>query len=145
MEVERPILVVEDNEPSRLVVKTLLESAGYRVACATNGREAMDHLRQAGPPRLILLDLSMPVMDGWQFCQQQKRNPAWASIPVVLLSGEDDLARHAAALGVAGYFPKPIEFERLLETIPSLGAQRAPRCPPCARANRPPKKGPVSV
>ena len=122
---DKLILVVEDDSTTRLAMKTLLEAAGYRVACAANGREALDHLRQAEPPFLILLDLAMPVMDGWQFRREQQEDPALAAIPVVVLSGEGDLPRAAASLGAAGYFPKPVEFGGLLEAIRVLG-QEAP-------------------
>jgi CheY-like chemotaxis protein len=95
----------------------LLEAEGYRVVCAANGREALDYLHHAELPCLILLDLEMPVMDGWQFRREQSRDPALASIAVVLLSGEDHLDQIANALGVARHLTKPIEFNDLLATV----------------------------
>jgi CheY-like chemotaxis protein len=118
---DKLILVVEDDSTTRLAMKTLLEAAGYRVACASNGREALDHLRRAEPPWLILTDLSMPVMTGWQFRREQQQDPALSRIPVVVLSAEGDLPRIAAGLGVAGHLPKPVEFDGLLEAIRVLG------------------------
>ena len=85
----------------------LLEVKGYDVACAANGREALDCLQQAERPWLILLDMSMPVMDGWQFREQYRQASGLASIPVFLLSAESNFAQIAAFLGVAGYFPSP--------------------------------------
>ena len=113
----REILVVEDSVATRQAVRDLLEAEGYGVACAGNGQQALDYLRQDGPPRLVLLDLQMPVLDGWHFCEQQQRTPAWASIPVVLLSAEGDLPQQAACLGVAAYLQKPVEVERLLGVV----------------------------
>ena len=75
---------------ARWALKALLEAAGYRVTCAAHGGEALAYLRQGRPPRAILLDLSMPVMDGWTFRKQQQRVAAWAVIPVVLLSAQND-------------------------------------------------------
>jgi CheY-like chemotaxis protein len=115
------ILVVEDDADARWALKALLETAGYRVACAAHGGEALAYLRQGRSPRAILLDLSMPVMDGWAFRQQQQRVAAWALIPVVLLSGEEDLAWQAATLGVAGCLHKPVEVDMLLATLRALG------------------------
>jgi CheY-like chemotaxis protein len=96
------------------------------VACAANGREALDHLGGPDRPCLILLDLSMPVMDGWEFLARQRRSPLLAHIPVILVSAEGDLPRLATSLGVAGYFPKPVEAGGLLRAIRVLGGGRAP-------------------
>ena len=117
------ILIIEDNATTREALTTLLEGVGYGVTGAANGREALDYLRQAEPPCVILLDLSMPVMSGWQFRREQRHDPALAPIPVVVLSGESDLPRIAASLGVAGHFPKPVEFGELLQTIRVLGEE----------------------
>src|SRR4051812_44267909 len=111
------ILLVEDNAAIQRVMKAWLEAAGYRVACAANGREALDSLRGLGRPALILLDLSMPVMDGLAFRAAQRQSPSLADIPVILLSADPDLPDIAASLGVAGYYPKPVEFAGLLRAI----------------------------
>jgi CheY-like chemotaxis protein len=120
--VNKHILVVEDNAAARDALAALLGAAGYSVACAANGREALDHLRGPHRPFLILLDLSMPVMDGWEFRARQRQSPSLASIPVILLSAEDDLPRLATSLGVASYFPKPVRPDGLLRAIRVLGA-----------------------
>ncbi len=113
------ILIIEDHDPTREALVILLEAAGYRVTAAAHGQEALDLLMNSEPPSLILLDLVMPVMDGRTFRKYQLQSPALASIPVIVLSAEDDLARTSAALGTAGYFLKPIEIEVLLEAIRS--------------------------
>jgi CheY-like chemotaxis protein len=111
------ILVVEDRADTRDALRFLLQVEGYRVSVAANGREALNYLHNAEPPFVILLDLNMPVMDGWQFRQEQRLDPDLAAIPVILLSADDHLPQTAAALGAAGYFPKPIPFDALLERI----------------------------
>jgi len=117
MRPDKHILVVDDDEALRELLKLLLTAEGYRVGGAANGREALGYLRQTKPPSLILLDLSMPVMNGWQFRQEQKNDPALALIPVVVLSGEADLPRVATSLGVAAHFSKPVEIAELLDAL----------------------------
>jgi CheY-like chemotaxis protein len=117
MRSSNPILVVEDRADTRDALRFLLQAEGYRVGVAADGREALSHLRNAEPPLVILLDLNMPAMDGWQFRQQQRLDPGLAAIPVILLSADDHLPQTAAALGAAGYFHKPIPFDTLLELL----------------------------
>ncbi len=111
------ILIVDDDAATRTAMRMVLEGAGYRVVSAGDGSEALDYLHGAERPSLILLDLMMPGVDGWEFRERQRRSPALAAIPVVILSAAGDVPRHAAALGAAGYLQKPVEFEKLLETI----------------------------
>jgi len=86
---QSPILFIEDDESVREVIGGLLEAAGYEVATARNGREALEYLQGPVVPRLILLDLLMPVMNGWQFLAEQQRDPRLADLPVVVLTGAD--------------------------------------------------------
>jgi CheY-like chemotaxis protein len=117
------ILIVEDRASTRDAMRFLLEGEGYRVACAANGREALDYLYADDRPFVILLDLNMPVMDGWQFRHEQRRDPALAGIAVVLVSSsEADLPQIAASLGAAGHFAKPVEFDLLLGAVRRLCA-----------------------
>jgi CheY-like chemotaxis protein len=110
-------LIVDDDAATRTAMTLVLEGTGYRVSSASDGHEALDHLQRSKPPDLILLDLMMPRMDGWQFREQQWRSPALASIPIVILSAAGDVPLHAAALHAVGYLEKPVEFEKLLATI----------------------------
>lgn len=88
------IMVVEDDADVLDVIALTLEDHGYSVLVAANGRQALDKLRAAEHrPALILLDLMMPVMDGRQFREAQRRDPALADVPVVLLSADVDIAR----------------------------------------------------
>jgi CheY-like chemotaxis protein len=111
----RPILIVEDDDDSRAFMVTVLEIEGYRVVTAANGDEALTAARQEHP-RLILLDLMMPRLDGFGFRAAQLRDPQLANIPVILVSAlEDDGA--LARLGPIAEVPKPINVAKLLEQV----------------------------
>lgn len=111
------ILVVEDDQDVRESTAMILEAAGYRVVVAAHGEEALHRLRSSRPCCLILLDLYMPVMNGWAFRAEQLRDATLASIPVVVVSADGAVAQRAADLGAAGYVGKPIDFDRLLAVV----------------------------
>jgi CheY-like chemotaxis protein len=113
----KSILIVEDDDAVREALAAFLEGEGYGVAEAAHGEEALRHLRSSGSFCLILLDLMMPVMNGWEFRSRQLLDPALAGIPVVVVSADDSVARKAADVGAAGYMAKPIEFDQLLEHV----------------------------
>jgi CheY-like chemotaxis protein len=116
-----PILVVEDEPAVRDALTVLLEREGYEVAAAAEGREALGQLRgdRTGPrrPRLILLDLMMPVMDGFEFRVQQLQDPEIADIPVIVFSGGGDLDRKAGLLAPDAWVAKPVDVPRFLELV----------------------------
>src|SRR5207248_3668930 len=95
------VLVVEDDAVTREAFKAVIEGDGYGVACAHDGRQALECMRQQAPPALVLLDLMMAGMDGWEFRREQEREPALACIPVVVVSAAGDVPGTAAALGAA--------------------------------------------
>ena len=109
------ILLVEDDADIREVLAGMLRDEGFHVSCSTNGREALGHLHHGPPPDVIVLDLMMPVMDGWQFRLEQKKDPMLASIPVVAMSA--DASAKAEAIDVDAYVRKPLEFNNLLARI----------------------------
>jgi CheY-like chemotaxis protein len=113
------VLIAEDDREIRESVAELLESEGYEVIPAENGRRALEVLRAGGEqPGLILLDLMMPELDGFQFRAEQRKDPSLAGIPVLLMSAGGDLAAKAGQLGAAGYLKKPfIDIESILETV----------------------------
>lgn len=117
MDTPKSVLVVEDDLDVRDALVQVLEYEGYSVAAAANGREAMDLLRHRGRPRVILLDLMMPVMDGWQFRAEQTLDPGLAEIPVIVISAGADIERKASSMGAAGFFRKPIEVDALLDVV----------------------------
>ncbi|AKF07375.1 response regulator [Sandaracinus amylolyticus] len=114
---DAPILVVEDDADVRDTMVQVLESEGHAVRGARDGREALDALRAGLRPRLILLDLMMPVMNGWQFREEMEREPALASIPVVLVSALDPGTERTASIAAAGFLHKPFELDELLDAV----------------------------
>jgi CheY-like chemotaxis protein len=117
-EVTMCVLIVEDQPEIRSVITEILEDEGYAVASVTNGLEALTYLReQSDRPRLILLDLGMPVMTGWEFREEQQRDPTFAEIPVIIMSALPDLNGKAAALKATACLDKPIELETLLGVV----------------------------
>jgi CheY-like chemotaxis protein len=120
------ILVVEDDPDVREAMALLLETEGYEVRTAAEGRDALDQLRSA-PAALVLLDLMMPVMDGFEFRTQQMQDPEIAEIPVIVISCGDELQRKAAVLRADACLRKPIPTPRLLELVARrVGRPHAP-------------------
>ncbi|HTD78294.1 MAG TPA: response regulator [Chloroflexota bacterium] len=114
------VLVVEDDDSVALVLADLLEDEGFEVKRAANGRAGLDLLK-AFRPQLVLLDLMMPVLDGWGFrAQQRELTPDLAQIPVLVLSGARDAGTFAADLGAAGVVAKPFEVDALADTVRRL-------------------------
>ena len=109
------VLVVEDNVDAREAMTAFLEGEGYDVVGAANGQEALGHLRTLPIFCVILLDLGTPGMDGWEFWAKQVREPAMASVPVVIMSLEQLLAQRDGAMAVVS--PGPVEWKHLLETV----------------------------
>jgi len=114
-------MVVEDDLAVRETLHDLLSGEGYQVVEASNGREALDRLRSGERhPGVILLDLMMPVMDGWQFRRAMRADPRLSDIPVVVMSASLSLERSTQGLAAAAVLPKPVGLELLLETVKGL-------------------------
>jgi len=112
------ILVVEDDLDLRTALAEVLSDEGYRVEGASHGAEALSLLRgERDKTSLILLDLTMPVMNGWEFRSEQQSDPELSKIPVVVLSAGEHLAEQLGPLGIRDYVRKPIELTLLLSTI----------------------------
>lgn len=109
------ILLVEDDRSIREAVQSVLEDDGYDVVQAENGRDALDRLRSGALPDLVVLDLRMPVMDGWEFRAAQKNDPNLAGIPVLAVSA--DGSAKAEAIAADGYLRKPLSTRTLLDTV----------------------------
>ena len=112
----RPVLVVDDDAASREGLITILRVEGYPATGAADGEEALE-VAQAVRPCLILLDLMMPVIDGFQFRTAQLQNPELANTPVVLISALDDEAQIARRIGPMNELPKPIDVDELLAVV----------------------------
>jgi len=112
------ILVVEDDPDIRDVVGDVLALRGYRVTCAGHGLEALEILRAtAEKPRLILLDLSMPVMDGWAFLAAQASDPSIDAIPVVVMTAVPTLTAPYPGTACTRTLRKPIALADLIHAI----------------------------
>jgi CheY-like chemotaxis protein len=117
-EVARHLLIVEDTAEIRTALNHLFISEGYTVQLAANGKEALDVLATSCElPKLILLDLMMPVMDGIQFRQEQQKDVRIAPIPVLLMSADANLVAKARSLRTQGYVKKPFDIEGIISTV----------------------------
>ena len=117
------ILVVDDDPDICETLRLILEDHGYLATTAANGEQALRYLRSGAPlPKLILLDLMMPLMNGWEFRGAQKKDPALAPIPVVVITASGAARERVGLLGVRDFLLKPIVLERLLETLASATA-----------------------
>jgi CheY-like chemotaxis protein len=110
------VLIVEDDGDLRETLAELLRLNGYSVLTASNGREALCYLRSGEPPRVILLDLMMPIMDGWEFRNALATDPSLARVPIVVLSGVDSTAgeNHFRA---AEHLTKPVTLDAVLSAV----------------------------
>ncbi len=122
----RPIMIIEDDPDISEAVASILEDRDYRPIVASNGQEGLDRLRATDErPLVILLDLMMPVMDGWQFRSAQAGDPALADIPVVLLSAHLDVEAAARQMSAAAWLRKPVDLQELLDVVARLSAPPA--------------------
>jgi len=108
------VLLVDDDVGALSALADILSMEGYDVSTATNGREALDYLRHSPSPRLIILDLVMPVMDGWQFLNAKKNDPNFSRLPVVVVSALDSDVDARAVIR------KPVDVEQLLTLVNML-------------------------
>ena len=115
------ILVVEDNEMNRDMLSRRLERKGFEVTVAVNGQEGID-MASSNSPDIILMDLSLPVIDGWEATRQIKANPTTQVIPVIALTAHAMAGDEKKALeaGCNDYDTKPIDLKRLLGKIETL-------------------------
>jgi CheY-like chemotaxis protein len=118
---QKTVLLVEDNEDNRIVYATMLEHYGYRVVETANGEDAV-RIAQEERPDLILMDISIPGIDGWTATERLREDPRTADIPVVAVTAHA-LPEHRAraeSLRCEGYLTKPCEPRRLLEEVQRL-------------------------
>ncbi len=113
----REVMVVEDHDDIREALVELIENSGYPAVGVRNGMEALQHLEDGHTPGLIVLDLMLPVMSGWEFRRRQMTNANWSSIPIVLVSGVDHLEKEATRLQAIAFITKPFNFDKLLKVI----------------------------
>jgi CheY-like chemotaxis protein len=127
------ILVIDDDADARQALKELLELHEFVVATASDGQDALTQLRGGLSPCIVLLDLRMAGMDGWEFRAEQMRDPELCDLHVCVFSGDPEEEASAAALGIRLFLRKPVDFTRLFQILerhcPTGGSQRETRYP----------------
>jgi CheY-like chemotaxis protein len=113
----KTLLIVDDDPITRAGLAATLEAAGHAVVPVANGAEALDYLHHHAPPDLILLDMLMPVLDGWHLLDQLKRTPSGVAARVVVVTATILTPDWAAQNGCAGFLRKPITTEELLAEV----------------------------
>ena len=113
------VLVVDDDLDSRTLLELALLASGYAVDTAENGLDAL-HAARRRLPRLILLDLAMPVMDGFAFRMEQLRDDTLSSIPVICVSGRHDATTISRQMHVAGCIPKPFDLDVVIDRVRAI-------------------------
>nr|WP_242544492.1 response regulator [Corallococcus sp. NCSPR001] len=114
---DAPVVLVVDDDPDILeALSEILEAEGFEIRRARNGKEALERL-EPDPPHLILLDLMMPVMDGWEFAQRMRQKPDFAGIPIIVLSADRNVGSKAKDIGAMGHLAKPFELNDLLSMV----------------------------
>jgi two-component system chemotaxis response regulator CheY len=112
------VLLVEDDIDIRETVAELLVEEGYEVQVASSGHDALECLRRAATvPDVILLDLMMPIMDGWTFYDHLQREPPWAALPIVVISADANVHEKAARLNPVACLRKPVGIDELLGVV----------------------------
>jgi two-component system chemotaxis response regulator CheY len=111
----RPILVVDDDELIRDTVASTLADEGYPVATAPDGAAALDEVERQ-PPTAILLDMKMPIMDGWAFACAYRQQPE-PHAPIVVMTAAADAPKRAADVGAAAYLSKPFDLDDVLKLV----------------------------
>ena len=111
------ILVVDDQIDLRDAIAVLLDVEGYDVADAENGRDALQYLQTHANVAAIVLDLAMPVMDGWQFLAERRKDPMLSDIPIIVVTGVSDVRRRQRELGDVTVLGKPFHFDELIREL----------------------------
>lgn len=121
-----PVVLVVDDDPDILeALAEILEVEGFEIRRARNGQEALEKLYSPAP-QLILLDLMMPVMDGWEFAHRLHQRKDVGNVPVIVLSADRNVGSKAQEIGAVGYLAKPFELNELLELVRSALEIEAP-------------------
>jgi CheY-like chemotaxis protein len=115
----KTILIVEDAADIQALLSSLLRSEGYQVECASDGREGLEKLRNSRKPfELILLDLMMAGMDGFEFCKELHKDAGLATIPVIVMTADGDIKDKANQVGAKAFLKKPfMNLELILGTV----------------------------
>ena len=121
------ILVVDDDDEIRDALCAMLGDEGYSVASATNGALGLEYLRANAPPRLVILDIMMPLVSGIELREEQLRDPRIADVPIILMTMASETRRLGARLGAASTFEKPPKPKEVLAAVARVWADHTPR------------------
>lgn len=121
----RYILIVEDDADLRAVEAEVLDAEGYDVRTAADGVEALEAIDRAGTPALILLDLRMPRLNGWDLAARLRSRESLADVPIIVVAAHFAIAQEADAIGARAWLHKPVSIDHLLTTV--RGVFRDPR------------------
>lgn len=113
----KKLLIVEDNALTRAELSSILRGEGYETVPVANGEEALQQLRKGSSPDLILLDMLMPVLDGWHFLRRIQNETSQPTIPIIIITGTILSREWADTHGCAGFVRKPIERDLLLQEV----------------------------
>lgn len=113
----RPVLIVDDNPDVREVLSILLGLRKFAVRTAIDGREGLRELRREPRPTAVLLDLHMPGVNGFGFRAEQRKHADLMAIPVILYSGDLEVAQAAAEMGIEAYLQKPFDVDEIVELL----------------------------
>ena len=116
-ELVKRVLIVEDDADMGQSLADVLEEGGFHTAVAQNGLQALEQLHAGMRPDLILLDMTMPVMNGWEFRREQRAIPEFARVPVVVLTADGEPRRKAVSIDAQGCLAKPVSIDDLLREI----------------------------
>ena len=113
------ILIVEDNKDLRLLIKMALERKGFIVHTSENGKEALERIDEEGMPDLILLDMKMPIMNGWEFSNQFSKRYGNA-VPIVVMTAAQDSKARADEIGARSFLGKPFQLGELFDCVDTM-------------------------
>ena len=122
MNQSRRVLVVDDDEDIRQLIDMALSSEGYRVLTAQNGAAALEVIAHS-PPDVILLDMKMPVMDGWELARVYRQTPGQHA-PIVVMTAAQDAAARAAEVAADGHLAKPFDLDELFRIVDQYATAR---------------------
>jgi CheY-like chemotaxis protein len=111
------VLIVDDDDDLQDALSESLENEGHEATCVSNGREALDYLKTGAPVCVILLDLMMPVMNGWEFRKEQLEDAVLSRIPVVIVTADGHADEKARRLSANAFLQKPLLADELLSTV----------------------------
>ena len=112
------ILTVDDSASMRMLLKTSLTAQGYRIESANDGQHGLERMHEVQPD-LLITDINMPKMDGYEVIRQLRKNPAFRSTPILVLTTESEIEKRSLAreAGATGWMVKPFDPDRLIETV----------------------------